>query len=165
MNENPYSMPGTESGSEQFVPKEISLSPAGQQFLNQTRPWVRFMSVMMFIMAGFMFLAGLIMIGTGAVFVGQSRLNNPMSALGPAVAGTFYVILSLLYLAPGVFLHRYAGTIKLLESSRAAQALEDALKHQKSFWRYVGILTLISLILGVILVIFMIVFFALIAHR
>jgi hypothetical protein len=165
MNENPYDIPGTESVGRQFVPTEIYLSSMAQQFLNQTRPWVRFISVMLFISAGFLILSALIMIGTGAAFMGQNRFSSPMNALGPAVVGGFYLILSLLYIAPGIFLHRYAGTITLLETSRTAQMLEDALKHQKSFWRYTGIVTLIAMILVAILIISSIVVIALIAHR
>ena len=169
MNENPVAIPGAGSGSAELVSADISLSPAGQRFLNQTRPWVRFMSVMMFIGAAFMVLMGLLMvvmgIGTGAMSVSQGRLGGLMNALGPAIAGVFYMILALLYIAPGVFLSRYASSIKLLETSRSGQALQDALKHQKSFWRYIGIATLIGLILAAVAIFASIFIVAMVAQR
>ena len=37
----------------------VGLTPLAQQYLNETRPWVRFISVLTFVAAGFMLLAGL----------------------------------------------------------------------------------------------------------
>jgi hypothetical protein len=153
MNENPEAFPGTGSGNAGFVPADIPLSSTAQQFLNQTKPWVRFMSVMIFISSAFMALAGiaLIMLGIGTSALYGTR--GPFGSLargGNIAAGFFYIILAILYMAPGVFLSRFASAIKLLQTSRSAQALEDALRYQKSFWRYVGILTIIGMVLMVV---------------
>jgi hypothetical protein len=61
--------------------------------------------------------------------------------------GFFYMMLACLYIAPGVFLSRYATAIRRLKETSASNALEDALKHQKSFWRFVGILMVIGLVI------------------
>jgi hypothetical protein len=65
------------------------------------------------------------------------------------VMGFFYFFLALLYLPPAVFLWQYARAIQSLERSPSSEALEGALKHQRSFWRYIGILFAVFLILGV----------------
>ncbi len=47
-----------------------------------------------------------------------------------------------------VCLFRYASAIVTLKAQPSAAALEQALKHQRSFWRVVGILTVAGLVVG-----------------
>lgn len=128
---------------------EIILSDKGRKFLNQTRPWVRFMSVMIFIGAGFMALGGVMTSIVGlnpGTSVPVETTGNPL--LGNFVYwGLFCLFMAVLYVFPGIHLSRLASAIKTLESGRAGTDLEKVLKYQRSFWRYVGILTAFSLIL------------------
>lgn len=130
------------------------ITPIAQQYLDQTRPWVRFMSIMHFVGAGFMLLVGIAMLGFSVIGGVAARNNGEVgalrSAIGAAVVAVVYVFVAFLYVAPGVYLSRYASAITYLKTSGNAAALEDALKHQKSFWRYIGILTVVALIVAVV---------------
>ena len=64
----------------------------------------------------------------------------------------FYVALAGVYIAPGLYLSRYANAIKRLKADSTAAGLEETLKHQKSFWRFIGILTAIGLVVAVVAV-------------
>lgn len=153
MNENPmYQSPViSEQGGVAGV--DVTLSSRAQQYLDQTSPWVRFISILIFVCAGLMFLAGLVMMLVGMVAglvpAGMERAAFPGTVAG-ALVGVVYLVLACVYIAPGVFLSRYASAIRTLRSSRTAQALEDALKQQRSFWRYIGILTLVTLAIAVL---------------
>jgi hypothetical protein len=128
--------------------EETVLSVTGQKFLNQTRPWVRFLSIMVYIGAIFTLLGGLMIIlagYAGALFGAGSEAFQQFPGGGFAL-GLVYLVLAVLYVPPGIFLSRYASAIKTLESTGTSMALENALKYQKSFWRYAGILTVIGLI-------------------
>jgi hypothetical protein len=134
------------------------LSPQAQEYLNQTRPWVRFISIMVFVGAAFMALAALVMIAlTMAGAMAARGAYAPFGAVGVVAAAFFYLMLACLYIAPGVFLYRYASAIKQLKAACTASALEDALKHQKSFWRFIGILTAVSLVIVVLVLVIAIV--------
>jgi ABC-type glycerol-3-phosphate transport system permease component len=151
MNDNPMNAtPDPAASSDGFSAQGIPLTSVAQQYLNQTRPWARFISIMIFIGAAFMVLAGLAMVMAGLI----ARETFQSLPGGGPILGLFYFALAVLYIAPGVFLSRYASAIKLLKSNRSAEVLEDALKQQKSFWRYMGILTVIGLILGVLMMVF-----------
>jgi hypothetical protein len=133
-----------------------ALTPLAQQYLNQTRPWVRFMSIVIFVMSGLMVLMGLVMLLIG-IFGGLAASNTgglgPLgSAIGMGMMALLYLALACVYIAPGVYLSRYANAIQHLKANGTAGALEDALKHQKSFWRFVGILTAVGLVVGVVAV-------------
>ena len=54
-------------------------------------------------------------------------------------------MLGLLYIFPSLFLFRYASGIASMLKEDAVRGMESALAAQKSFWRFVGILTVIVL--------------------
>jgi|WetSurMetagenome_2_1015567.scaffolds.fasta_scaffold155348_2 hypothetical protein len=137
------------------APPSIDLTSTAQAYLNQTRPWTRFVSVIMFIFCGLLIVASLAAIVVGVIggFASSGSMGPgmPFAAMGMIPLGLFYMVLAIIsYLIPGIFLTRYASAIRFLEGNPSAEALEDALKHQKSFWRYVGILLLIFLILMIL---------------
>ena len=145
--------PVTESGVE-ATGGMVGLTPRAQQYLDETRPWVRFIAILTFVMAGFMLLGGLGLLAftvLGGLAAGD---RAGFGALGGAVGGgllaSMYVVMALVYLAPGTYLFRYASAIARLRATASGGALEDALKHQKSFWRFVGILMVISFVLAIV---------------
>lgn len=124
---------------------DVTLNSMGMDMLRQTKPWVRFISVLMFIGAGFIVVAGLIaLVGLGSFGVrGSSSYFMGMA--------TGYVLLGVLYLIPAIFLSRYASNIGRLVVAPNEQNLNSALQAQKSFWKFIGVLMLIILIIyGVI---------------
>ena len=152
MNENPGDsfVPSQPSAAGTVATTEGVLSQLAQKYLEQTRPWVRFMSVLVFAGAGLMVLVAVGVIAL--VAVGGSAMGDRagFGIMGAAAVGFFYLMLACLYIAPGVFLHRYAAAIKTLQATSTAGALEDAFRHQRSFWRYVGIMSAVALAVAVL---------------
>lgn len=128
----------------------ISLSEKGLKFLSQTKPWVRFMSIIVFISVGFMALGGLAMflVGFAGNIFGKAAEPYTLVPGGTVTAGIVYIVLAVLYIAPGIFLSRYASAIKKLEASPDSRSLETAIKYQRSFWRYVGVITVFCLVVS-----------------
>jgi len=184
MNENPpipnpepdsveqTSVPATPPSTPEVMPitatpetPPVILTADAQLHLIRTGPWVRFLSIMMFIGAGF-----LILTGVSLALVGLTGMQSP---IGPVAAGALpngavfllgpiYVIMALLiYIVPGIFLFRFASAIKMLKLDPSSLSLEDALKQQKTFWRYLGILAIILLCIFVLIMVAAI-FFAII---
>jgi uncharacterized membrane protein len=114
------------------------------------------MSVMVFIGAGIAVIVAVVML---ALAFGSSEATNTplMGTAGRSVTAVMYLAIALLYVAPGVFLSRYASAIGRLAQDRSVAALEDALEHQRSFWRYAGTLTLIGTVLGILIIVLLIV--------
>jgi magnesium-transporting ATPase (P-type) len=133
---------------EEVEAEDVLLSEKGLKFLRQTRPWVRLMSVIVYISVGFMVLGGLtiFLVGLTGNFMGNNSAVFASMPGGTHLAGLVYILLAVLYFVPGVFLSRYASAIKTLEFSPAPESLENALKYQKSFWRYVGVFTVVCLV-------------------
>jgi hypothetical protein len=149
MDENPMEPEITDRADVKTMePENVLLTADGQKFLNQTRPWVRFMSIMVFIGAAVSLLAGLmsfLLEVTGGLVSARNQVFEGLSG-GGFILGLIYFIMAIFYIPPGMFLSRYASAIRTLESEGTSSALESALKYQKSFWRYVGIFTVVCLI-------------------
>lgn len=132
----------------------VGLTPRAQQYLDETRPWVRFIAILTFLVAGLMLMGGLGLLAFSVLGGLAATDRAGFGAIGGAIGGgllaSLYVVMALLYLAPGTYLFRYASAIARLRATASGGALEEALKHQKSFWRFVGILTVISFVLAIV---------------
>lgn len=105
---------------------------------------------------GVMLLVGLLlMLGAGLL---SAVTNSEFGGFEAILIGFIYVILAVLYLFPVYYLYRFADGIKKMFHVDLAIGMEEALNYQKSFWRFVGILTLIFIILQVAVVGVIIVF-------
>lgn len=147
MAEDSYEAPG-----DAIVGPIILLTPIGQKYLDQTRPWARFLSIFCFAGACLSALAGLALIAIGLLgHIPESQGLHPMfgRAFG-VVSGLLYILVGALYVPAGIFLFRYGGALRSLADHGTTEILENALKQQRSFWRYAGILALI----GVLVVVF-----------
>jgi len=138
---NPYSPP--------FSPAEPPIAWTSEpviESLRQTRPWVMLLSIVGFIGAAIIFLAGLVQ---AAASLGEPTSSRMGATAG---AGIFTALLALLYFVPSFYLWRFAGSIRALTVSRRLGDLEAALAAQKSFWRFCGIAAALLLVLyGIIL--------------
>ena len=138
MSENPYQAYG---GSGDGMDPALD---AAVHTMRQTKPWVRFISVMMFIGSGFMILGGL-----GAIVVGLigAGMGEGMEATFLPFLGVLYIVMAFLYIIPAVYLWSYATRIGVLQQQKSLGNLASSLEPQKSFWRFVGILMLVVLVL------------------
>lgn len=130
------------------------VSPGSIQALRETRPWVLLLAVLGLIGTGLMLLAGVAMAVMGAGF-GASMPSSPAM---PGFGGTgffvgigiLYLIMALLYFYPILKLLKFSGAISRLNRSGALADLEEALRQQKSFWKFIGILAVVMIVLYVV---------------
>jgi Family of unknown function (DUF5362) len=108
--------------------------------LQNTQPWVRFCSILGFVSAG-----GMILVGLAAGTVGLVTGN-----LETAVMIVVYPLVGVLYVFPSIYLLRYADGIRRFSRSTSQQDLVTALDAQRSFWKFIGVLSLVSMALVVI---------------
>lgn len=105
--------------------------------LRQTKPWVKIMSIIGFISMGFMVIAGAINMFT------FSKLSSETTPLPIVFIGVINILMGLLYFFPSLYLYKFSASISRLLEGGGLVEMEEALTNQKSFWKFVGILTLI----------------------
>jgi hypothetical protein len=148
-------------------PSDEAVSKPTIEYLRQTRPWVLLISIIMFIAVGLMAVGGLFgMLGVvagGAIATSKSSMRgaggSPAAAAGAVVGiGIVMMIVMLAYAAllffPALFLMKYASAIKRLLASGQTRDLEAAMKAQKSYWMFIGILTLIGIAFYILAILF-----------
>jgi hypothetical protein len=137
---NPYAAPIADhqrAPTTVGLPGDGQVTPAILDSMRQTRPWVLFLGILGFIGAGFMVLGGL-----GMLVAGSAIGGGEMGAIA-----IVYIVMAVFYIFPSLYLYRYASSIKMLMSGYGVHALEEALSHQKSFWKLVGICTAVMMVL------------------
>ena len=117
----------------------LDLQAIGSQ-LARTQPWVRFLSIMGFVTAGLMIVLGLAGGAIGAA-AGQTEM---------IVLLFLYPLMGVIYIYPSLCLLRYANSTRDYLKAPSSQHLEAALDAQRSFWKFAGILTAISIVAAVL---------------
>jgi hypothetical protein len=142
-SENPWQSPGTVIKAEENSMVQGGLTAVMLRYLKEASPWLRFLGVMGFIGAGFMAVFGVI---------AAIGFTAGASVLGTAVAGSFGALAGFIYIAAGVvgffparFTYRFGSKIRDYLLSHTEQDLEEALKSNRSLWKFNGILMIVSL--------------------
>lgn len=135
-----------------------AVSAAVVDQLRRTRGWVLFFSVLLWIGAIFLLLGGILMIGMGA-FAGTAGIlgkDSPQELIGVpmmALLGAAYLVMAIFYFYPAIKLGKFAGRIRDLSSVPSERNLVAALNEQRAFWKYVGILMIVFLLLYAVAII------------
>lgn len=156
MEANPYAAPSANIHGAASGAGSDAVSPGTIAALAGTKPWVRFMSVMLWIAVGFMLLAAVGMGALGAIggpaeaAFKQSGAFGGISLIGIAIA---YGVMALFYIYPAVKLWAYATRIGSLSSTRSVADLDSALNQQRQFWKFIGILMIVMMCAYMVLII------------
>jgi len=112
--------------------------------MRATRPWTRLLSVLGFIGTALSVLAGI------AIIVGQDFIPVPENSPPLAFMGIFYILASVFYLIPSIWLSKYSTAISSFLDAGDSLELGKAIAYQKSFWKFIGILALVSIAVAVL---------------
>ena len=164
---NPYATPSSNPYGSNPLSMEGSVAAETIAPLAGTKPWVQFMSVIMWIIAAFCLFYAVIMIAMDGVMseaLIQQQPNNPLFK-GPfmAVIGGFYFLLAFFYIYPAVKLWAYGSRIGTLKTTLQVQDLNAALHEQRRLWKFTGIMTIVFIALTILGIIALVAFAGMIA--
>jgi hypothetical protein len=120
------------------------LSKLSIEFLRDSAPWMTFVSIVGFILCGFMAIAAFIMLATMSSYHSEYGI----------ITFFVYILLAAVLLVPQIYLFNWAKEIREFCKSYDNEAIESAFEMQKRFWKFTGILIIVylSLILVSLLV-------------
>jgi heme/copper-type cytochrome/quinol oxidase subunit 2 len=134
--------------------KKIEIGQLSLGYLDTTRKWTMFFAILGFVVIGILLILGLVagsfltsftskMPGMG----GMEGMEGASAAGGIASIFVFIIILifAVIYFFPLFYLFRFSRHTKNAVANLDAQELELGLKNLKSYWRYIGIFTIIVL--------------------
>jgi len=161
--QNPYLPPATDLPADTAsIAVEGNVTPLMVQHLSKTKLWVRVISVLLFVGTGITVLMSISMFAMAMAGAGNLGKGALTAGAGSAM-GVMYLAFAVLYIPPAIFLHRYAGAIENVKRGGGSEAVEAALDHQRSFWKFSGIMSLVGIglfVLGILAAIIIPVFAA-----
>lgn len=162
---NPYTAPVSNLFGSATPGYAEAVSPSTIAQLAGTRPWVRLMSVIFW-------LAGLVLVffscmcallAASGTLASAEFAKNPVIASNPAFAdnpavfsgiligNSIYLgVFAFLTIYPALKLWKYASAIGRLMASHSIADLDAALTEQRRYWKFHGIMTIVSICLVLI---------------
>lgn len=143
---------------------KLSLNDLAIAALRESAKWCLFLSIVGFIFIGLMVIIGAIM-GVAMSAVPSNVAFNGAAGTNPIVAmkgyfGVAYILFALLYLVPVYYLYQYAkGTKNAIESGNS-DVLANALVNLKSHHKFLGIMTIVMIVVYILAFLGLIIFAA-----
>ena len=143
---------------------KLSLNDLAIAALRESAKWCLFLSIVGFIFIGLMVIIGAIMgvamsaMPSNVAFSGAAG-TNPIIAM-KGYFGVLYILFALLYLVPVYYLYKYASGIKKATESGNTDVLTDALVNLKSHHKFLGIMTIVMIVVYILAFVGVIIFAA-----
>lgn len=157
---NPYSSPVANLFGSATNSVAEAVSPSTIAQLAGTKPWVRFMSVIFWLVGLFLVLWSCLY----ALLAASGTFSSPEFTSNPAIAGNqmfsknpailtgvmigtsvYLGVFAFLTIYPALKLWKYANSIAKLMASHSIADLDAALTEQRRYWKFHGIMTLIGI--------------------
>lgn len=124
----------------------LTIDPVTKAHLAETAKWARFLAIVGFVALGFMLLSGLLF----SLTLTRSDAMGDPSGMAAAISGSlilFYLLLAAIAFFPLLFALRFASNMRQALNSNDQAQLNNAFRNLKVCFRYLGIVTIISLLL------------------
>ena len=142
------------STNEEKTTSGLTISNTAINDLSKTGKWTKFLSIIGFIFSGLIVIMGLF---SGSIMssIPNGQISNMFNGMG-IIAGGMYILMGLLYFFPSWYLFKFSQKIKKALSTQNNNDLNlnAAFNNQKSFYKFWGILTIISI--GIYVLLFLI---------
>jgi len=147
--------------------EKLSLNDHAIDALRESGKWCMFLAVVGFIFIGLMLIAGAVFTFAMPAIM-SAAANNPSGAtMAPnpfagfkAYFGIIYIVFAIIYFFPVYYLFNYAkGTKHALESGNE-EVLANALVNLKSHHKFLGVMTIIMIIIYILIFVVGIIFAA-----
>ncbi len=129
---------------------QLVLDELAQRHLAETSKWSKFLSIMGFIGSGLLVLLAFFM-GT-ILSIMPSDGVEPLNGVAGAFGTVFYLLFAALYFYPSLLLYRFATRSEAALRSQDQNLLNDALDNQRSMYKFIGILTIITIGIYVLII-------------
>jgi len=126
--------------------KAMEFSAQSVIYLNETRKWTIFLSILGFIFLGLLVVVSLLM---STVFNTLSADAMPFPGMGIAI-GIVYLLLGALFFFPIYYLYKFSSLSRKAIYNEDSVTLTQAFKNLKSHYKFTGIFTIILLSLYMI---------------
>jgi hypothetical protein len=123
---------------------DLQVSPASQNFLNETAKWGKFLAIVGFIFCGLMVIAAFFLPALLLTMPPYNQIAGATTAMA-SVFTIVYLILAVILFFPCLYLYRFSVKMKLALGSVSQENFETSLQNLKSVFKFYGIFTIVIL--------------------
>ncbi|MDR1180332.1 MAG: hypothetical protein LBK44_07480 [Spirochaetales bacterium] len=149
---NPYQSPETDVSALRPAMSSGAITQIMRDQLKGAAGWMRFLGIMGFISCGFTVLAGgvFMLFLTSFPFMqmydsGIEDFAANIPGVFGSLGGFFYILSALLMFFPARFLHKAGSQIRVYMRTGMDSDLEDALRNNRKLWKFLGVVTIVSI--------------------
>lgn len=155
-NTNPFESPEAEAAPAEENFGGVIPGEAVFKALRASSPWMRFLGIVGFAVAGITLLTGIGICATGGAAVLQSGgFAATLAAAGLGIGlGVVYIGVGTLIFLPSFFLFNAGLKLRNWAISRNGDDLDAAMKFNYSFWKFAGVVAIIVVALIPVFIIF-----------
>lgn len=136
--------------------EHLNISEQASNYLKQTGKWSKFLGILGFILTGLIVTIG-VFFGSIMSLIPATNSTMPIDGMG-SIISILYVLMGALYFMPSWYLYSFSKKITLALENKDEIELDNALKNQKSFFKFWGVCTIVVLILYPVMIIGMLIF-------
>lgn len=127
---------------------DLVITESAKMHLRESAKWAKFLAILGFVALGIMVIASLIMLVAGTALSSASPV--PMG-IPFTMIGIVYLIMAVLMFFPTYYMLNFANKFKSAVNSSSQSDLDSGFEYQKSYYKFVGIFTIIVLSLYVLM--------------
>jgi hypothetical protein len=126
--------------------QNLQLDDESIAYLNETRKWSMFLSILGFVFIGLLLVVGLVVISIGSSF------SSGMGAAYGGIMFIVYLIFGIIYFFPIYYLFMFSKNMKLAITDKDSMSLTVAHRYLKSHYKFMGILAIVVISLYLIII-------------
>jgi Family of unknown function (DUF5362) len=127
---------------------ELQIDAQSNVHLSQAAKWAKFLAIVGFVFCGLLIIWGIYMEIVNSFSRVNGEISNSFGAFsnfGGAFYLTFVITGSILYFFPCLYLFRFGSKMQTALGNNDQNTLTNSFDNLKSFYKFLGILTIISL--------------------
>lgn len=125
-----------------------------KSYVLSTSKWLKFFGIVMIISIIFMIYGGITLM-TGSSFL--TKTLNDSSTSFTSIIGAVYLVFAVVIIIPTVYVMRASNAGKAAALCNDNAQMVQFLKNSKSYWKFLGVLTIVSCVISLIFCIFVVI--------
>lgn len=126
-------------------------------YVNETRKWMKLFGIIMIIGIACLVVMAISFMSGGSALANTLSGNLPEINGVTAVIGVVYLIFAGIMAFPTIYIFRAVKAAKAAVESNDNAQMVEFLKNTKSYWKFMGIYTIVMLVLALIIALFTII--------
>lgn len=127
----------------------LVITEAGKKDVLTTAKWSKFYAVLSFIGVAICVLMGILLLVSGH-FISQLEPELSVAMLAPL--GLVYIVMGGVLVMPALYLWQFSQKAEQAIANNNTEMMEQALNRMKSYWKFMGIFTIVMLAVSLLLV-------------